>query len=146
MSERPDYIASIRRIVIAANPEITELKFGCVFQVKDDGKVFTCIDAKIMERAVNNEVSRFASVVFMDSKGTLEGAFDRNEIEIIGRLIRLTDVLLAISKTGYANMLLSSMIHKDGEFGIFEFSWDLKNDDLEKQSDACISVVHSLLE
>lgn len=50
------------------------------------------------------------------------------------RPIRLTDVLLALSKTGYANALLTMMIHKDGAFGILDIVWDLRAD-LDGQSE-----------
>lgn len=57
----------------------------------------------------------------------------------------LADILLAMSKTGYGNTLLTAMIHKDGDFGILDVVWDLRKDNLNEQSDETIDFIHQII-
>jgi hypothetical protein len=81
-------------------PDRIELKYGCEFRIKDEDRIVTCLNAMVMERAIGNEISRFASVVFMDDKGTAEGGFDRNEVQIVGKPLTIEDVLRTILAIG----------------------------------------------
>jgi hypothetical protein len=66
--------------------------------------------------------------------------------KIIGRPIRLADVLLAIGKVG-----LKAHINQDGYFPTKSGNtttlnyWNLRTDDLTQQSDECIDFLYMIL-
>lgn len=132
-------LEEIRQAVIAANPEIVELKFGC--QVEYQENIWNV--AKLVEKAIllvhidGIRVTRF---------GDYEGAISKYNIRIIGRPIRLADVLLAIgcdkdeeeSYPGEGKEVAGRIL------GICGF-WNLREDDLSKQSGETINFIHQLL-
>lgn len=69
-----------------------------------------------------------------------------DEFKVFGRLIRLADVLLAISDC--KNFL--ALWARAGKFGIVnrfdKVYWNLRADDLEKQSEETINFLYELLE
>jgi len=81
-----------------------------------------------------------------DDERVFEGQFDASE-EIIGRPIRLADVLLAIGKQkGHHKM---SEGYNAGCFTLTasweKESWNLKENDLTKQSPETIDFIHKLI-
>lgn len=109
----------IREKCIEANPEIVELEFGCEVKEKDSGEQFFIADR--------------------DDMDLMPDAY-----EIIGRPIRLADVLLAIPFK--ANM----GIYADGTFikrsaGDTGYEWNLKDNNLEKQSKKTIDFIYNIL-
>ena len=136
----------LKEIIQKSNPEIMELKFGCkvewigpktIFRVRDD----------IVNYLVKGE----------DNQWELGGKFHKNRIEkILGRPIRLADVLLAISSLGDEKTPLPIWaIDMAGEF--FDQSssdgspiyldkvWNLKDNNLDNQSDECKEFLIKLL-
>ena len=68
-------------------------------------------------------------------------AWKLEKLEILGRPIRLADVLLVLNKD--KNNMFNVLIMPDGNFGCFglgkfrdrQFGWNLKDDNLDNQSD-----------
>lgn len=151
-------IAAIRAACIKANPEIVELTFGCNI---------TLVDKSTWPDGLRHEV-RILSVDGPLIVGLCEDnqTVYYNELEkledyktsIIGRSIRLADVLLALSNkwpepSRYQIWLDSELFeepsllltasHRKKESDILV--WNLLKDDLTLQSDEFISFFHSLI-
>jgi hypothetical protein len=133
----------IRQKCIEASPEIVELKFGCQVQWQGTKFVF------------NGDISTDNTDYHLAGKRQI-GVVGRNDYlsekdcEIVGRPIRLADVLLAMDK------FASSAIHVDNH-GCFFFAsahdvlaptkaWNLRNDDLNEQSEETINFLADLLQ
>ncbi len=130
-------IETIRRACIAANPSILDLVFGCkVKRALSEGGGFEC--------SVIGLDGNTALVSYAPYQENYEGRhYDKIEhLEIIGRPIRLADVLLAIKSPFYINAYgqMESMGKDNG--GI---SWDLKHDDLNLQTQKTINFLYDLL-
>lgn len=114
-TQREEHIEKIRKACIEANPEIMELNFGCELE----------------------------------------------EFEILGRPIKLSDVLLAIKET-YGNTMgfflnqygmfyhmLEEIKYPDSMNPVVlkykELGWNLREDDLTKQSPECLQFLADLL-
>lgn len=146
-----DKIALIREKIIAANPEIMELKTGC--RVK-----------QILYRKKPIKDSNPIVLVHEDSHYSVEGDFLIEEVnsgefsdyetpmkyfKILGRPIRLADVLLAMGrKADRIN------VGGDGAFNCLNqllgnwskrAFWNLRKDNLEDQSEECINFLYELL-
>lgn len=119
----------IREKCIEANPEIVELKFGCV--VKYSSKInMTCFHYGVDTSEYGN-----GNVGWYFIKEDGGRYFDSMpNFPIIGRPIRLSDVLLAMKAKIY-----HSFVDMDG------IIWNLKQDDLTLQSPECIEFIYSLL-
>lgn len=129
----------VREACVKASPAILALEFGCRIKCRV-GKSKTVFENEFY----------VGEPIFALQEG--ERPYFRNHlamripkesiVEIIGRPIRLADVLVAISDP---RLIITS--HR-GEFrweGVESAYWDLKNDDLEKQSPECIDFLTSLL-
>ncbi|KKL61319.1 hypothetical protein LCGC14_2196490 [marine sediment metagenome] len=125
-----DKVEFIRQQAIKANPEIVELKFGCEVIIKDgkNGKIIYESDTGTLVIA-----GRELPITF---KGSVT--------EIIGRPIRLADVLYAIKEK-------QKLYHKD-LIGLIEdkminvmLSWNLKDDNLENQYEETIDFIYKIL-
>ena len=120
-------LEKIRQAVIKANPEIVELKFGCEVEFNDSSR-----EVIIGISLENIEVERVQTRTHYQIGVS-------NITEIIGRPIRLADVLLAIGKNDPM-----------GRNGIQDYmdiliKWKLKDDNLDNQSKECIEFIHGLL-
>lgn len=147
-----DNIKKIREACIAANPSIKDLVFGCNYV--QDGKTYFVISAKTMSRGLRNQIdqlqtSYFSSIISTDGDCMFDGAVEHSDIEIIGRPIRLADVLLAIQKKKHNDeTYLVNMygIFMDTHFNFsMKNQWNLLKDNLEEQSPETISFVIELL-
>src|SRR5258705_13958825 len=87
---RTDKIATIRAACIAANPEIVELKFGALVEV----------EGALPERVASDPFPRPYAIQDMVFRTSDTGEEWRGSevINIIGRPIRLADVLAVLSK------------------------------------------------
>jgi hypothetical protein len=110
---RTERLNAIRQACIRENPEIVELKFGC---------------------AVEFDWGASATVVSVHADGSLYTTWGKSKVPrkhvkvIVGRPIRLADVLLATDTTARV------VSH-----------WDWKHDDLTEQSEECLAFLASLL-
>ena len=80
----------LRQKIIEANPEIMELKFGC--------EVVPEIDTNEIMKVFKIGTGLFGTKVWVTCKDTMDTVYLPEELKIIGRSIRLADVLLALQK------------------------------------------------
>lgn len=129
----------VREACIAANPEIVELKFGCRFFFKGNNN--GCV-------ALSND--EWKRLHFMISLPMLEPKYDtlnrkdlldEEALEIIGRPIRLADVLLALGNTEHRSEV-GVNFDSDGAYIFYDDfenasggKWNLLKDNLSDQSD-----------
>lgn len=119
-------IQVIREACIAANPSITELKFGCKIDVSScsDG---CCGFEKgwIIDSSMEVKNKKINHIILKDTF-TIQ--------EILGRNIRLVDVLLVMgAKENWENIINGKN------------SWNLLNDSLDAQSESTISFLYQLI-
>ncbi len=134
----PDKIEEIRKACIEANPEIVELEFGCLFQIKGAKYPQPIIGIKWKE---NEDTGIDEIDYFRDIYGGKVGY--TNSIEIIGRPIRLADILLAIEVK--LENRKDNEILKMEEFQHVTSNWILSQENLEKQKEYLISFIHNVL-
>ena len=138
---KQEQIKTIREACIKANPEIVKLKFGCLITFKtpfSDTGVYQVLE----------QTDESISCVTIENGEYRMSHFNKDNIpkydfEIIGRPIRLSDVLLAIPRSIRERLKI-----EHSAFGIYVKGhelWNLLKDNLEDQSDETISFIHSLL-
>jgi hypothetical protein len=138
----------IRQKCIEANPEIVELKFGCVVKNERHGwiqRVASDESHPVYENDESEKVVYWA--ISLDSATMRLG---NEDWKIIGRPIRLADVLLAIEKS---KLYRSAELLFEGDgivslrVGQYESScaYDLRKDDLNSQSEETIDFFANLL-
>lgn len=137
----PEKIEFIRSKAIEANPSIKDLVFGCEVKVTND---------------IGYYIGEFLNANYVQfPKYSVPQCLNKKDIEIqeiIGRQIRLADVLLAINNRG--EQFITCLISSTGHFyqrsalplvTATAETWDLKNDDLTKQSSDTVDFIYSLL-
>lgn len=163
---REENINTIRRECIKANPEIMELKLGCNIKMFGDSKS----EAVILYPHSPEINSPFCTVLCTNGDPTksFNGNYIMHEVDvssyegwkILGRPIRLADVLLAISHQSY---FIGTSIREgygcwyktekdeNGDWnseliGCPEiYSWNLRTDSLTEQSDETLQFLADLL-
>jgi len=140
MTPRQENLETIRAAAIKANPEIVELKFGCHITTRRSGT-----------RLVFAEHDGNANEYGLCYYPRLGGGTQHIRLEgvgIIGRPIRLADVLFAIDRrrplkqrwaVRYDGLFFDERNNKWG--GV----WSVRADTLEEQSDECIAFLADLL-
>jgi hypothetical protein len=145
----------IREKCIAANPEIVELKFGCGITWSYDHYLNSVAKTRVTK---NGFIVDFANMpgpspllVRLERDKTIK-RLHPDEVQVLGRPIRLADVLLTIPKNKSAKAQSVSM---NGDFFDFDEDmkdynvvgspWNLRADDLEKQSEETINFIYELL-
>jgi hypothetical protein len=125
----------LKEVIQKANPQIVELKFGCEIEVIwTDGKtekgIFLEPNTLTLHKSYGGELRTNG-----DNCGSC--SFDKKEVRILGRPIRVSDVLLAFDYNSTSEQLkfgLSSnlfVIETKNDKAI----WNLRNDNLDAQSD-----------
>lgn len=144
----------VRLACIKAQPEIVELKFGCYVKRRSNGDLRNRSAGKI-GFVIKKYPNPSAVGVVFEGNETMSAVLN-NEIEIIGRPIRLADILLAIGQSK-KNADMEYGIRANGVFltdfcekAVFNendeiIAWDLKNDDLSKQSPECLQFLAGIL-
>lgn len=146
MPTHEEKIAEIRAACIKVNPEIVELKFGCLVQRMADPAILDMV----VEIKSGVHYPHWVTLRREGVVGLFSWECNTSEIEtwkISGRPIRLSDVLKTID-----NGILSCLVSYKGEF-YFEIEqphwtgirWDLSQDDLSLQSPETITFIHSLI-
>ncbi len=131
-------LSSLRAKIIEANPSILELGFGCEV-IGDDETVVQ----KVVAVGVDGQI-------WTDYEGSRE-YYKGSLREIIGRPIRLLDILVAMrgnSKAPIGIDMNGHFIDCDDDMNnlkISEVRWDFKDDDLSHQSTETISFLCDLL-
>lgn len=137
MKTHKEKIAAIRAKCIEANPSILDLVFGCEINVSND---------------LGEYVGEFLNAHYIQfKKYPVPQILNKNEcpnFEIIGRPIRLADVLSAIKQgTSYAVDARGEFVkfENDDDYEDLGVKWNLRNDDLTKQSPETINFIYNLL-
>lgn len=146
-------LQAVRAAIIKAVPEIVELKFGCEVLLLRQTKKSTLLNFSEKDRYVE---------VFRNKDGsTLHGDMEIVS-QILGRPIRLSDVLVTLEKenprypvvvtqegylVGTYRGNMGSCANPFNFKGWYETTqiWNLRQDDLSKQSPECIHFLHTLL-
>ncbi len=138
----------IRKACVAANPEIMELKFGCLIKTKDGIQHYG-------QGLEDSNDGGFRSVDEGCGCCSNNQYYDKGQFEILGREIRLADVLLAIQAkyqkiNGYVTYLVGSngtFYEQEGLCGSHQELdyWNLLKDSLTDQSEECIEFLYNLL-
>ena len=150
-------LEAIRRACVKANPKIVELKPGCEFYQKNrktdevlSDAVYVFLGRGIDSREINfsltdryarDEIGRYDGYAYneVQSEKNLEGY-----IEIIGRPIRLADVLLVFRGRSLKGCDPNETYPSRNEISILQ-RWNIRNDDLSKQSEDTVDFIHGLL-
>jgi hypothetical protein len=159
---REQQLTLIREKCIEANAEILALNFGCELERPGSTRHYRVIEE--MGWGGNKDQIWINSVPFgaMPFPRPDEEAIERREItdnngeqwKIIGRPIRLADVLLTIGQVNIAininGMGAFCKYHIwHGEIELWSLNnglpWNLRADDLNEQSDECIAFLADLL-
>jgi len=130
------HLEEVRKAVVERVPDIIMLRFGCEVRLKqhdwEDTHTMT-------------EIPRMDCFRTLDKYGDVS-EFDRDVsdiVEIIGRTIRLADVLLAceiaVGINAVGVVLLGKMPFHEN------MHWDLSKDSLDEQSPECLSFLHGIL-
>jgi len=126
-------IEAIQAKCIEANPEIVELKFGCEVIIETRGIKLICVVWRVVNALDGNGVE---SIKLLHTEQSVID-WDRRAMEIIGRSIRLADVLLATQKEQRLFLDNSS---------VYRGYWNLHKDDLTQQSEETIDFIVGLLD
>lgn len=153
-----DQINFIQQKCVEANPEIVELKFGCEIELRDEDQTRTtyiggvgkckkhkksssCHEDCLIESAMSLAVVENDPQEFYELS---EWVIERHETDlyrILGRPIRLADVFLAV---GHNQGYRDGKMQASQLYTIVEV-WNLRADDLEKQSEETINFLYELL-
>jgi len=139
----------LKQVIQKANPEIMELKFGCeILRYKEEPKdrkykVITDIGfAANKEKVWINSVP-FGSMSLPTEILKSELADKTGDWIILGRPIRLADVLLAIGNMDFGINSKGVFIVYQGsndlshrDFSQTDYAWNLKDNNLDNQSEA----------
>jgi hypothetical protein len=140
----------LKSIIQAANPEIMELKFGCEFEFPNSGNKmerwivtssYGSVDMLDNHQSISIYARRIddvhSDIFSWDSPEDFEetGQTFYDFAKILGRPIRLADILLAIDKrydgNHFATAASNGWLHFEGIRGF----WNLKDDNLDHQSE-----------
>lgn len=135
-------IETIRQACIKANPEIVELKFGCEVETLNWGKV-----------TITQNGDDYVEYILPDGTRGDEDTqiyFEKEIQNILGRPIRLADVLLAMEgKISNDSLSLHSGGYRDflwyQDEKIQINFWNLLKDSLSDQSEETINFLYQLL-
>lgn len=169
---RDQQLEAIRAACIKANPEIVELKFGCGLYVETlEGygghDVINQHRRVTAEQCHIEQLPNYLVGAYFGERGYIQadskkiagrrGAILPNVfkiVEIIGRPIRLADVMLAMRESfteagaasgtsTFETFVKAIAVVAGGGKGAT--SWNLRQDDLAKQSDECVAFLAQLL-
>lgn len=136
----------IKQKCIEANPSIMELGFGC--EIEKDGEIY--------KLAVETDLSLFSKTTenfwfCVSSKGQAVSLEKNVRTTILGRPIRLADVLLAIREKNKENWLWQKWLDgshqaKKSIVSLIDYDgWNLLKDNLTDQSQETIDFLSNLL-
>lgn len=153
-------ISAIHAACIEVNPEIMELKFGCFFKWNYDTWCVNCARCDDTVYAFSCTGDKHSWPLEYNEKENWRFKWDRfgkermEEMETLGRPIRLADVLLAIAQTD--NEPGNWFVDMQGNFWEIENgmvptlkdcfpSWNLRKDSIYDQDEATIDFIHQVL-
>ncbi len=126
-------IQKLKDVIIKANPEIMELKFGCYFSGEG-------VSSGLIVRMIDRFPFGFTANYHHQGSGIMCREFNTRKIVIIGRSIRLADVLLAMGIEAFVGSEKMQANLND-----IVVMWNLKDNNLDNQSDECKEFLDKLL-
>lgn len=143
----------LKQVVQQANPEILELKFGC--EVKYQGEKTTVVSSEtdFFAHRPNHTMGKAQYMVITPSVHGNNTIYEGDlEVKILGRPIRLADVLLAVQESDNKPMYFNcgsdgafyevDYTYPDGNHCVIEHKglgagvgWNLRDDNLDNQSE-----------
>lgn len=147
MSHHKENLEIVRQACIVANPAIMELGFGCEVLIADwIVRIITC--PLTANEFLGIRIYGGNTGVVRDTVEFKEKAIDK----ILGRPIRLVDVLVAIRKASPYDDSLAVFcggdIVKNGDEGFLpepKVEWNLLKDDIRDQSEETVAFLAGLL-
>lgn len=136
-------LQQIKEIIIKSNPEIVELKFGCEVTMGNKqiffivGRMPNGDPITVKKEGAYDPTKQGADVEKIDGK-----------IQAIGRHIRLADVLLAVNDRYSFDGGGWVLYKQEGKSWLGKgkkMFWNLKDDNLDNQSEECIDFIYSIL-
>jgi len=124
----------IRQACIKANPEIMELKFGCILEYPDDSPIIFV--------SPENEEDHMTGLYTKNN--TITKIEDLVDYKIVGRPIRLSDIIFTLYKNKKAQYF-GGMLDNNSIYFANRISWDLLHDDLNLQSEPTKKFIANLL-
>lgn len=146
-------IVKLKNKIILDNPDILKLEFGCEVKILTDDSDFYGIAPKEWQRVKVIKVSPKKAVInvmwqFPNSEVDYESRIQAKELKILGRPIRLADIIYSLSKfslrfdtTGFSS---ASLYLAHLTLQVLS-NYNLKNDDIELQSQELIDYLTNLL-
>lgn len=145
----PNKIKEIRQICIKANQDILKLEFGCLLHRKNKDKDYGYYQVLEQGSGFHPDFLWVSSRVYgrmlirgdeIGSEQELSEKDIRDKFEIIGKPIRLADILYAVKKIGY-----NSTEEWFKVLGRFIDLYNLLADNIELQSEETVSFIHEVL-
>lgn len=154
---------AVREAVIAANPEIMELKFGCrveaIYGLLSNSKGMICEGDPNEGIVISHDFSLFDCYRTTQHReiDTALIFHEKEKFKILGRPIRLADVMIALAQIvlpddEFLCVFPEGFIcHKreasddNNEYVIKNARWIFRQDDLSLQSPETIDFLHSVL-
>lgn len=140
-----NHLQTIRDRVIAAVPEIMDLKFGCQIKTLDGVEFYGVGLQDGFDKGSLSSVDEGCGCC------SSHRTYSLGEYEILGRPIRLTDVLMTIGIAKCGELVDIRLFGDPVPCSIFlpnwdiTFKWNLLTDDLNLQSPETIEFLYNLL-
>lgn len=150
--ERIEKINYIRETCIEVNPDIVKIQFGCrvdIPLIESESRIGKVNKGTVIDSFIEKDISwsKYNKTndkisVYMDS-----GEFrpmigiKKNKIKILGRPIRLADILLCINLSTYFDYSVSNVY--TNEISLLKV-WNLQDNTLEEQDDETIDFIYRL--
>jgi hypothetical protein len=148
-------IDKLKVVIQQANPEIMELKFGCEIAILfDDSDFYGKVKPEWVKRPIYSVSAKKAVVYIVDppfpnNAIDVQDSLDKGEFKILGRPIRLADVLVAAENKIIGDYIIDSghltFMKAESDEPEEEWTWNLLDDNLDNQSDECKKFLTELL-
>ncbi len=154
-------IEDIRKECIGANPSILELTFGCEIKIEveieewgGERSTYRTDTGILLENPFDEDYvdGDFQTIKYFSRGYFCEYDVTKEDIEILGRTIRLADVLHIIEVNGDVETPLLTtegmFVWYNPDTGSIELKnihWNLIKDDLVLQSPEAVSFIHSII-
>lgn len=148
-------LQELKEVIQKANPEIMDLKLGCEVKLLFDdsdfyGKVKPYwVDSTIIKVSPKKAVIKVINSPFSNPTFDVQQMLEKKELKILGRPIRLADILLACDKkypgqfAVVTDMEIGMIVKEEFVEVLMLYQW--KDDNLDHQSQECIDFLHDLL-
>jgi hypothetical protein len=134
----------IRKACNEANPEIRELKFGCLVDLNDNHKKETAYAIVTDEKLYFPRGIDYDQRKFETTKGQVGPELRYSFYKVLGRPIRLSDIIFTLYKNKKAQYF-GGMLDDNSIYFANRIGWNLLHDDIELQSQPTKDFIAGLL-